>query len=103
MFNNPKYPLITLVRDTPAQGNLPNDGLKVYEYVAGPNAQNTVFSPGNMQLWIYESDQQTFVDRMSPSKIQSVTLTPNQTYYIAAAHGPLDSGDYSILVTEEIP
>jgi hypothetical protein len=100
LFNNPKYPPITLVRDTLAQGNLPSDGLALYEYVAGPYAQNTVFSlTGAVQLWIYESDQQTLDDRLSGST-ETVALTPYQTYYIAATHQPMASGDFSIAVTE---
>jgi hypothetical protein len=100
LFNNPKYPPMPLVRDTFARGNLPSDGLALYEYVAGPYAQNTAFSlTGGIQLYMYESDQQTFVDRLSKST-ENEALTPYQTYYIAAIPGPLASGDYLIAVTE---
>jgi hypothetical protein len=54
---------------------------------------------GGIQLYMYESDQQTFVDRLSKST-ENEALTPYQTYYIAAIPGPLASGDYSIAVTE---
>ena len=78
LFNNPKYPPITLVRDTPAQGNLPSDGLALYQYVAGPNAQNTsISSTGSLQVWIYENEETLASGRMtSPRTVALIRARP---------------------------
>ena len=101
LMDSPQYPPVELVRDTTAHGSLPSDGLALYEYVAGPNADTTVFSStGDLQFWIYESDRQTPASDRISKDTETVALTPYQTYFIALTHRPLVSGDYSLLVTE---
>ncbi len=103
LFNNTKYPPLPLSKDTPAQGSLPGGGLLVYQYTAGPNAQNTVISwTDSVQVWVYV-DEQTTVEPDNPRWVSSphtALLTQGQTYYIVVGNRPLSSGDFSITVTE---
>ncbi len=104
LFNNPKYPPITLARDSPAQGNLPSDGLALYQYVAGQNAQDARLSWSiNVQIWFYVDEQTTIEPghpRWSGGTQNAVALVPGHTYYIVVSNRSGLSGDYSIMMTE---
>jgi hypothetical protein len=110
LFNNPKYPPITLAKNTEVEGNLPSDGIDIYQYTAGANAQNTVISwkdfsnsPGyfaNLIVWVYADETTLAYPLGSPPSPINVALTPGHTYYIVLANHPLFMGNYTIKVEE---
>ncbi len=113
VFNNPNYPPIALSKGTPTPGNLPGDGLIIYRYVAGAEAQHTVISwqdrinsadyTADLTLWVYENEEAlAYPWRATESPIE-VALTPGQTYDIVVANQPLNSGSFSIMVEEGLP
>jgi hypothetical protein len=113
LFNNPNYPPIALSKGTPTPGNLPGDGLIIYRYVAGAEAQHTVISwqdrinsadyAADLELWVYQNEETlAYPWRATESPIE-VALTPGQAYDIVVANQPLNSGSFSIKVEEGLP
>ena len=108
LFGNPRYPPIALVRDSPAQGSLPSDGLALYQYVAGQNAQDARIFWTNAQIWFYVDEQTTIEPdhqrwsggNTSGNNQNAVALVPGHTYYIVVSGRTGLSADYSIMVTE---
>ncbi len=109
LFNNPKYSPITLDMGTQTEGSLSFDGIALYQYVAGPNAQNAVVSwqdrknsayTAHLEVWVYEDEETlAYPGRATKSPI-NVAMTQGQTYYVVVANQPGDSGTFSIMVSE---
>ncbi len=106
LFSNPKYPLMPLSRDISTGGTLASDGAMIFRYVAGPNAQQTVFSWSNgVEVWVY-ADEQTTAEPGNPRWLNSphvVELNPGSIYSVVVRNNFLNAGDFTLGVTELSP